>query len=512
MNINKVESSLLASLSHELRTPLNGIIGYLQLLSRTPLNNNQTSLINSLNNCAIRMVELVNDVLDFSKLSSGKISLNKSCFSFKELTSEVNSILDFRIKEKKQKLSFLLNKNLPEFIITDKEKLIQVLVNLISNSIKFTKEEGRIIVGISKKDPFIEVFVDDNGIGIPEEYQKDIFTPFFQGNLNTNENGCGLGLVITKKIVEELLKGSISFESQTNETGENGTDRSGTVFTFTFIYETYEIYEKNISNFLELLKEKYFLILDSNVDTRLILGEILFENGMRPIICSSSIEAVKMIQGKRYNFSGLLIESVFIDKFLSYDNVVSISNLSNFKTKFNINRGNINKLQIIEILYKVVKKDDISSFELVKDDKENSEGVTQERNPSERNPSESPNNKILITDDAVYIVDILTKMLSSIGYTNIKGVNSGEDAIKELSNNTYDVILLDLKMKNVSGIDVCKYVYENKIKTKIIVITGSILTEDKEVCKNLGVKYFLTKPINIENLKKIIRKIIYGSL
>ena len=200
---NIPQFSFITSLSHELKTPLNGILGYCQLLSKTKLDDNQQIFVTNAGNCCIQLAEIINDILDFSKLVAGKGQINNQCFSFKEITEEINSVIGQRLKEKRQKLKYVISKNLPEYIFCDKQKIIQILINLISNANKFTPLGGRIIVNIENKDDVtFECSVEDNGIGMNTIEQQRIFTPFTQ--ITQNSQGYGLGLVITKKLIELL--------------------------------------------------------------------------------------------------------------------------------------------------------------------------------------------------------------------------------------------------------------------------------------------------------------------
>ena len=144
--------------------------------------------------------EIINDILDFSKLSSGKMNVNKECFSIEEIIETIKNTLGSNIENKKQKLSFNIDKNTPEYIITDKQKLIQILINLIGNSNKFTDINGQINVKINIDKNLLYINVEDNGIGISEEDLNNLFSVFEQVQTNNYKTGTGLGLVISKNL------------------------------------------------------------------------------------------------------------------------------------------------------------------------------------------------------------------------------------------------------------------------------------------------------------------------
>lgn len=498
----------LSNLSHEIRTPLNGIVGYTQLLLQTKLDNTQQMYIKSVNHCCIQLVELVNDILDFSKLTTGKAQINNECFSFKEIVEEVNSAVGYRITEKKQKCRYSIDEKLPEYIISDKQKIIQILINLVSNANKFTPLNGRLIVTFSAKDSnVLECTVEDNGVGISIEDQKKIFNPFVQVQESLTKHGCGLGLAICKKLVE-LLGGNISIDSDKG---------CGSVFTFNIKYEPYEEFQKYVEKNGEALKEKYILIVDDNVDNRLLLGEILFEYRMRPIICSSAKEALRMVTGKRYPFSVALLDICMPDmsgtdlakQIKNINQELPLIALSSLDGPFDTSNFEyvlskpVNKVKLLDTLTKTINKNDISQFQL---------------NAVEDLPH-SPNKEIrfLVAEDVAYNSELLVKMLNSMGHNNIDTVFDGAEAIqfldRENSKKTpYDILLLDLKMPKVDGFEVSNYIKtKGYTYPKICVVTASVLDNDKEKCRDMGIKYFLLKPFNMTHLKSVINRILNGS-
>ena len=496
----------LSSLSHEIRTPLNGIFGYTQLLSQTKLDPSQKKYINSMNQCCIRLIELVNDILDFSKLTTGTPQINNECFSFKEIFEELKNVLGYRIKEKKQKLHFNYQKDLPEYIISDKKKILQILINLISNSNKFTSSGGRIILNVEiKNNNFIEFSVEDNGIGISQENQEKLFNPFFQVHETITKNGSGLGLVICKKLVE-ILGGKIEIESEKNE---------GSIFKFLVKYQSHEEFEKHVINNSEILKDKYILIIDENTETRLNIGEILFDNGMKPVICSSGKEGIRMIQKNRYPFCCVLIDNSISDinctilskkiKDISEIPLLCINSSGELYTNSNfefIIKSPINQIIFFDYISKLLSKNDINKFQL---------NTTLEE---EKIIIPKRDIKILVAEDVSYSLELLLTMLDTMNYKNIISVVNGEEAIQKidesfLNKNPFEILLLDLKMPLVDGFSVAEHIKQNKYKyPKIIVITASVLENDREKCKKLGIKYFLLKPFSLQQLKLILNKLL----
>lgn len=491
---------LLSGLSHQIRTPLNGIIGYSQLLSGTRLDKNQLGYVNSVNSCCLQLISLVNDILDFSKLASGKGVVKNECFSISEVEEEISYTLGSHLKSKRQKLYFISDKNIPEFIISDKQKIIQILINLISNANKFSPQDTRIIVNVSTTpESLVKFTVEDNGIGISKEDQKRLFTPFVQIEDSLTQSGSGLGLSICKKLVE-LLGGSISLESRPG---------NGSTFTFSIKFSSYKDFKKCVEKNAVLLKDKIVLIVDDNVDSRITIAETLFDCGARPIASSSSLEALKMIGSKRYNFCSILLSLSMTDmpghqlakQIKEINPEIPIVALSELGESYNHNFEKIiykpiNSVKLIDSLYKVIKNGDISTFQL-----------------NEVEPvSNTKEFSILLVEDVSYNLEMVVKMLDTMGYKNIDVSRDGEDAIDKLSKKEYDILLLDLKIPKKSGFTVAEYCKSKELKTRIAVLSSSVLDNDIDTCKQLGIKYFLLKPYGMNNLKITMNKLINGTI
>lgn len=504
----------ISSLSHELRTPIHGIVGYSQLLSQTRLNATQQVYVNSISSCCLQLVNIINDILDFSRLSSNKVTLNKECFNLKDLFNEVNSTLSHRFLEKKQKVFYNYGSNLPEYILGDRQKIIQILVNLLTNASKFTPIKGRILVNVLNdslvtQQKMLKISIEDNGIGIPIENQKKLFAPFYQVTNTTSADGTGLGLIICKKLIE-LMGGDITVESDKDK---------GSIFTFTINYDIQDDIKLNT----DCLTGKYILVIDGNLDDRVLLGDTLFNTKANPIVCASSKEALEYIIKKRYVFSLLIIDSTlndipvasFIKKIKESDPelpiVISTETgvLPDLIYDKILNKP-LNKNKIISLILNIVKKNDISSFCLNED--EPTFGAKKKESIESKNKN---NFRILVTEDFKCNLDMLVTMLENMGYDRIDKAEDGDVALNlldkaESSGERYDLLLLDLKMPKVSGIEVAEKIKQREMKIKIVVLTGSILDSDRLKCKELGISYFLMKPISMNHLKNILAKIDIG--
>lgn len=509
LNINKVVNSkdlFLANMSHELRTPLNAIVGYSQLLSNTTLDNTQKNYSNTITQCSLQLLQIINDILDFSKLSTGNMKVKQECVAVKEITENVFDAVSYKIRDKRINYKCTIDTLMPDYIIIDKQKIIQIIINLLSNSVKFTDSGGKVELSLSEdfdddlEDKFIKIIVKDNGIGIPDKQKPYVFKEYSQGNqeMTKKYGGTGLGLSITKKLTQ-LLGGHIEFTS---------TEGKGSEFTLRVKYIPYEVEELKITKPAVVLQDKYVLVVDDKSTNRVILTEMLFSWGMKPISCASAFEAIRYIASNRYNFSIGLIDicmpitnGVELARQIKLEKpdlpLVALSSLDgNFSKTESLDFEEklykpVNKIQLYQILEKI-----LSTY------KSNRKG-------SMANSFRSKDYKILIVEDVIYNQTLLENMLQNLGYSNYTSVNNGKTALEEINKKIYDLVLLDLRIPEIDGIQLIKELYEKNTNIpKIIPVTASVLDEDKDFCKKYGINHMLLKPIHIKELKTLLNEIL----
>ena len=216
---NKAKSLFLANMSHEMRTPLNAIIGMLTIAGQTESATEKDYCLSKIGEASKHLLNVINDVLDMSKIEADKLELDSGMFEFRRMLSRVTDVLGFSVSQKRQKLSVLVDERVPDNIYCDEKRLTQVISNLLSNAVKFTPEEGDISLDVSLLEESVDICtlrveISDTGIGISEEQQAALFQSFVQADSNISRRfgGTGLGLAISKRIVE-LMGGRIWVES-----------------------------------------------------------------------------------------------------------------------------------------------------------------------------------------------------------------------------------------------------------------------------------------------------------
>ena len=293
---SKAKEIFLANMSHEIRTPMNAILGLGKQLLKTPLSEIQYTFLESINNAADNLLVIINDILDFSKIESGKLDLEAMGFSLPDLLIQISKMLTLKAEEKKLSFRLEIDKEIAAVLIGDPYRINQILLNLLSNSIKFT-DNGYISLICSVVEKFadkqtIELVVEDTGIGIDKKYLKEIFQKFSQESVNVARKygGTGLGMAITKQLVD-LMDGDISIESRKNE-GTRITIRI--TFPIGSQHEKAEKPSPSISQ--NKLKGKKILLVEDNKINRLVASTILSHMGIKVTEAVNGEIAVQMLR------------------------------------------------------------------------------------------------------------------------------------------------------------------------------------------------------------------------
>jgi signal transduction histidine kinase/CheY-like chemotaxis protein len=518
-NMNELEHhklSFIANMSHEVRTPLNGIISMTDILSKTDLTHKQLKYIDIIKNCNIQLLDIINDILDYSKIITNGMKMKLAPIYLTKIVDIVNSILIYKVKEKELNLNINIDPHIPDMIIADATRLKQVLINIISNAIKFTKK-GSITINIeleeTNEDDCIILFkVKDTGIGIASDKIPRVFDSFRQidNNYLSDICGVGLGLPISKYIVE-MFDGKIWIESHLN---------IGTEVFFTMRFNLY----KNIINKDKLKSfytNKYALLIDNDSAERVLLFQLLVDLNIKPILVCSISDAILYLTQLTYNFEFIIlnINNINEDDILKINNVknkyvrVIIVDIEQQKTinidyDYKLTRpiDNSKLINLINIIYISNQYQNISN---------NNEIILsgEYKKLNELNVSNITNNyydiNIIIAEDNKYNQEVLVNILHFMGYKEITVVNDGFELLNNLIENTYDVAFVDLKMPIKDGITAIKEFKKMSNKPTIIVaLTATLSDKTRDICFEAGFHGFITKPIDVNSIQKIIQLVI----
>ena len=504
----------MANMSHEIRTPLNGVIGYNQLLMQTKLTSTQKNYLSSMRQCSIQLMQIINDILDFFKLSSGTMKKDSESFRPSEIVKAVSGALEQSLLSKKQTFTYQIDDRVPKFLVMDKRKLVQIVMNLVSNAHKFTPISGAIMLYITSPAPnLLELRVSDNGIGIAKEDQGKIFHAFEQVQGGSSRIGTGLGLAICRKL-SNFMGGDVRVQS---------TLGKGSTFIVTAEFTAYDDFAQETKKDISLLKDKKILVVDDNTDNRILLGEILFDWEMEPVVCASAMEALRMVQAKRsdgsprHTFEIGLIDICMPDTggielakqikqdlpllpLIALSSVDSFTMTKDFESKLD---KPIDKIQLLTHICRVFSNRKNPPAFI---------GSLEGKRPCPSASSSTFNKdvRILIAEDIPYNKNLLVTMLENLGYWDITSASNGQDTIDKLShahssNNSFEIILLDLRMPIKDGYAViAEHKKQGWTLPKILVVTASVMDGDREKCRDMGVRYFLNKPIEMSQLGEVM--------
>ncbi|MDY0077629.1 MAG: response regulator [Bacteroidales bacterium] len=508
-----IKSAFLATMSHEIRTPLNGIIGMAELgLMDDEISAVQRERLLDIKTSGESLLEIINEILDISKIEADKLELEEIEFSIRDLIQKVVNLLSIKIFQEKLEFVCEIDPDLPDILIGDPLRIRQILINLLSNAVKFT-EEGTISINVKMVEHIeeqisLEFSVNDTGIGIEEKKLNQLFESYTQAEKSTTRThgGTGLGLNISQRLVQ-LMGGKINVES---------VPGIGSRFFFKVNMITGNQKDQPWQLDLKKANDQFnVLIIDDHAKSAQVITRLLDYWGIKHTYASDCSTCVSLLQNESFDL--VLIDYYLksktgvevaeeIKKMLNNQPIPEIRLLSPSKASIDILK--LKKAQKYEFLTKPVLQNDlrhllISLFG-------SKEQKLQEENQKPSAPV-TPEKKlqILVAEDQIINRKIVVQLLEKKGW-QVDAVENGVLALEAVKKKNYDIILMDVQMPEMDGFDATRgirvYEKDKAYHTPIVAMTAHAMKGDREKCLAAGMDYYITKPVNPNELYTTIEK------